>query len=119
MEFCMTGIKDILGPMRVPFLILEPACVLVGVGTAAFSGAHLNLWHVLLVLLGAVCTHISVNAFNEYDDFRSGLDTRTQRTPFSGGSGTLQADPKMAKTALTTALVTLGIVTLTGIYFTW
>ena len=105
--------------MRVPFLILTPACVLLGIATAVQTGAHINPLHVLLVLIGAVCTHISVNAFNEYDDFKSGLDTRTQRTPFSGGSGTLQADPKMAKTALTTALVTLGIVTLTGIYFTW
>src|SRR4030042_1042306 len=119
MEFCMTGIKDILGPMRVPFLILAPACVLVGIGTAAFSGAHLNLWHVLLVLLGAVCTHISVNAFNEDDDFRSGLDTRTQRTPFSGGSGTLQANPQMARTALITAMICLTIIILVGVYFTW
>ncbi len=111
--------KEIFGPMRVPFLILTPACVLLGVATAVRTGAHINPLHVLLVLIGAVCTHISVNAFNEYDDFKSGLDTRTQRTPFSGGSGTLQANPKMAKTALTTALVTLGIVTLTGIYFTW
>ena len=105
--------------MRVPFLILTPACVLLGIATAVQTGAHINPLHVLLVLIGAVCTHISVNAFNEYDDFKSGLDTRTQRTPFSGGSGTLQANPRMAKTALTTALVTLGIVTLTGIYFTW
>src|SRR4030065_881284 len=111
--------KANLGPMRVPFLILTPACVLLGIATAVQTGAHINPLHVLLVLIGAVCTHISVNAFNEYDDFKSGLDTRTERTPFSGGSGTLQADPGMAKTALTTALVTLGIVTLTGIYFTW
>jgi len=66
-----------------------------------------------------VCTHISVNAFNEYDDFKSGLDARTQRTPFSGGSGTLPANPRMAKTALLTALLTFAIVVLVGAYFTW
>src|SRR4030042_5732906 len=111
--------KDILGPMRVPFLILTPACVLLGVATANQSGAQINPLHVLLVLIGALCTHISVNAFNEYDDFKSGLDARTQRTPFSGGSGTLQANPAMARTALATALITIGVVILTGIYFTW
>ena len=109
--------KLILGPMRVPFLILTPACVLLGIATAVHSGVQINPLQILLVLIGAVCTHISVNAFNEYDDFKSGLDSQTQRTPFSGGSGTLPANPGMAKSALITALVTLGIVAITGIYF--
>lgn len=111
--------KLILGPMRVPFLILTPACVLLGIATAVHSGVQINPLQILLVLIGAVCTHISVNAFNEYDDFKSGLDSQTQRTPFSGGSGTLPANPGMAKSALITALVTLGIVAITGIYFSW
>jgi 1,4-dihydroxy-2-naphthoate octaprenyltransferase len=74
---------------------------------------------VLVFLIGAVCTHISVNAFNEYEDFKSGLDARTQRTPFSGGSGTLPANPGMARSALAIALVAFSIVALTGLYFTW
>ncbi len=115
----MSKSKDFLGPMRVPFLILTPACVLLGIATAVRSGAQINPVHVLLVLASAVCTHISVNALNEYDDFKSGLDARTQRTPFSGGSGTLPANPGIAKIALTTALVSLCIVALTGLYFTW
>jgi 1,4-dihydroxy-2-naphthoate octaprenyltransferase len=115
----MSKSKDILGPMRVPFLILTPACVLLGIATAVRSGVHINPLHVILVLLGAICTHISVNAFNEYDDFKSGLDTHTERTPFSGGSGTLPANPEMARTALIIALVSFAIVALTGLYFTW
>ncbi|MFZ2096989.1 MAG: prenyltransferase [Anaerolineales bacterium] len=115
----MNKSKIILGPMRVPFLILTPACALLGIATAAYSGARLNPLQVFFVLIGAICTHISVNAFNEYDDFKSGLDARTQRTPFSGGSGTLPENPNMAKSALITALVTFGIIAITGIYFTW
>jgi 1,4-dihydroxy-2-naphthoate octaprenyltransferase len=111
--------KNFFGPMRVPFLILTPACVLLGVATAVRSGVPVNPLQVLIVLIGAVCTHISVNAFNEYEDFRSGLDTRTQRTPFSGGSGTLPADPGMARSTLAIALGAFSIVALTGIYFTW
>ncbi len=114
----MSKIQAILGPMRVPFLILTPACVSLGVATAVHCGAHINPLYILFVLVGALGTHISVNAFNEYDDFRSGLDSRTQRTPFSGGSGTLPANPAMARTALATALVSFGVVALTGIYFT-
>jgi len=115
----MNKSKDILGPMRVPFLILTPACVLLGIAAAVRTGVQINPLHIVWVLVSAICTHISVNAFNEYDDFRSGLDTRTQRTPFSGGSGTLPAKPQLARIALTIALVSLGIVILTGIYFTW
>lgn len=111
--------KAILGPMRVPFLALTPACVFLGVATAIRTGAQINPLNILIVLIGALCTHISVNAFNEYDDYKSGLDTRTDRTPFSGGSGTLPANPRMARTALITALVSLGIVAVTGLYFTW
>ncbi len=109
--------KEILGPMRVPFLILTPACVALGIATAAQTGAHINPWYILLVMISAICTHISVNAFNEYDDYRTGLDSRTQRTPFSGGSGTIQANAAMAKPALLTAIISLAIVGLTGIYF--
>ena len=72
-----------------------------------------------LVLVGAVSAHICVNAFNEYFDFKSGLDAKTQRTPFSGGSGTLQAHPELERTALVLCLVTLGITALVGVFFLW
>jgi 1,4-dihydroxy-2-naphthoate octaprenyltransferase len=111
--------KNILGPMRLPFLILTPACVLLGIATAARSGMPIHPLPVLIVLIGSVCTHISVNAFNEYEDYKSGLDARTQRTPFSGGSGTLPTNPAMVRSALITALVAFAIVALTGLYFTW
>jgi len=114
----MNKSKEILGPMRVPFLLLTPACVLLGISTAVRSEVPINPLNIVLVLIGALCTHISVNAFNEYDDYKSGLDERTERTPFSGGSGTIQGNPRIAKTALATAIISLGIVALTGIYFT-
>ncbi len=115
----MNIIKAILGPMRVPFLLLTPACAILGIATAVRSGAQVNPVYILLVLLGALCTHISVNAFNEYDDFKSGLDARTHPTPFSGGSGTLPANPALARSALLTAVVSFSIVAFTGLYFTW
>jgi len=111
------GLPAILGPMRLPFLILTPACVLLGIGTAAWSRAPINGLQVALVLIGAVAAHISVNVLNEYFDFKSGLDLTTQRTPFSGGSGTLPGNPKAARSALVTGLVALAITILVGIYF--
>lgn len=109
----------LFGPMRVPFLLLTPACVAVGVATAYRQTGHLSLLDVLIVLIGALAAHISVNVFNEYYDFKTGLDSRTQRTPFSGGSGSLQAHPEMARATLILAWVSFAVTALVGLYFVW
>jgi 1,4-dihydroxy-2-naphthoate polyprenyltransferase len=113
----MNQLKLLLGPMRAPFLILTPACVLLGIGTAVWTLGHVNFFYLALILIGAVCAHISVNAFNEYFDFKSGLDLQTTRTPFSGGSGTLPARPDLARPALNIARIALAIASLIGAYF--
>jgi 1,4-dihydroxy-2-naphthoate polyprenyltransferase len=112
-------LRGLLGPMRPPFLILTPACVLLGLATACWRMGRVSVLYFVLALIGALSAHISVNALNEYFDFRSGLDTRTQRTPFSGGSGTLPAQPELTRSALATALITLTVTTLIGLYFLW
>ncbi len=106
-----------LAPARLPFLVLTPACI--GLGWACVQWTHgvLHLQEAALVLLGALAAHVSVNAFNEYLDFHSGLDALTQRTPFSGGSGTLPAHPQWAKRTLAMAIVSLGICMAVGLYF--
>lgn len=114
-----TGASVILGPMRLPFLVLPPACVLLGAATASWSGRDIDLVHLLIVFAGAVSAHISVNALNEYDDFKSGLDFNTRRTPFSGGSGTLPARPDRAPAALFTGILALAITAAVGIYFVY
>jgi 1,4-dihydroxy-2-naphthoate polyprenyltransferase len=111
------NLKDLLGPMKPAFLTLTPACVLLGWAAADWEAGPVSLLHLWWAFIGAVAAHISVNAFNEYLDFRSGLDSRTQRTPFSGGTGTLQRRPDAAPWALGVAVITLAIVGLVGIYF--
>lgn len=113
----MSELKDILGPMRIPFLILTPACVLLGVGTAFWTCGYVNVLYVSLAFIGALSAHISVNSLNEYFDFKSGLDFKTRRTPFSGGSGTLPENPNMARQALGTGLITFAITVSIGIFF--
>jgi len=115
----MSNLRYLLGTARVPFLILTPACVVLGVGTAVWTSGAVSALHVIVVLFGAMCSHVSVNAFNEYMDFKSGLDHRTERTPFSGGSGTLPARPELARQALGVAVISLIITALVGVYFLW
>jgi len=103
--------------MRPNFLILTPACVLLGIATAFWSGASLNPVYIILILAGALMAHTSVNALNEYFDFKSGLDLITVKTPFSGGTKSLPENPEKAHLALITGLVSLALVAFIGIYF--
>ncbi len=106
-----------LAPMRLPFVILTPACVLLGAGTALWTSGMVSVPRFVLALFGAMAAHISVNALNEYFDFRSGLDSRTRRTPFSGGSGALPEKPELARHALAIGLTAFAITALIGSYF--
>lgn len=108
---------DILGPMRPPFLLLPPVCVALGAGVAYWRTGQIHWGYFLLALMGALTAHISVNAFNEYFDYHSGLDAVTQKTPFSGGSGTLLTHPYATHAALATAIITLVITALVGAFF--
>ena len=116
-EAHMQEIKSILGPMRLPFLLLTPACVLLGAASAYASEGGISAFRLALALAGGVAAHISVNALNEVSDFKTGVDLHTERTPFSGGSGTLPARPEKAGAALATGVITLGLAALIGIYF--
>ncbi len=104
---------------RPSFLLLVPVCVLVGIATAVYdSPTHsLNGLHFGLALLGALLAHISVNVLNEYSDYRTGIDFKTNKTPFSGGSGILPAgllDPRKVYIFGVTCLLAVAAI---GVYF--
>lgn len=116
-----TSLQARLGPARPPFLLLTLSCVLLGVALSWPLVAHDTSWYlrVALVLLGGLAAHVSVNALNEYMDFKVGLDQITQRTPFSGGSGVLPVRPDLAVYALTLGLGALFTTMVIGVYFLW
>lgn len=109
--------KYLFGPMRPPFLVLAPACVLVGLSSAYLQTGRINWLYFVLALIAGISAHISVNAFNEYSDYKTGVDAHTQRTPFSGGSGTLQAHPELARSTFVMASGSLAVTGLIGLYF--
>lgn len=115
----MTNLTLLLGTARLPFLVLTPACIGLGWTLASENSLAFAWRDALLVLFGALCAHVSVNAFNEYLDYRSGLDLATQKTPFSGGSGTLPTHPHLAPATLALALTALALCAGVGMYFVW
>lgn len=113
----MNRLKPWLGLMRADFLYLDVACVLLATGAAVWTHGEINILYLVLAFIGAVSAHVSVNALNEYSDFQSGLDLHSERTPFSGGSGTLKARPDLAPTALGISVGSLILTALIGLYF--
>jgi len=113
----MKILKNTMGIIRAPFLLLTPVCVLLGASISYWRKGDISLFHLLIALIGALCAHISVNAFNEYFDYKSGLDLKTIKTPFSGGSGTLPSNPHFVKYSLFIAILSFLITFSVGIYF--
>ncbi len=115
----MRDLKLLTGPMRLSFIILTPICVLLGISTAFLETGNIDWLYSILIMIGAISAHISVNAFNEYFDFKSGLDLKTDRTPFSGGSGTLPENPEMLGSALYIAWISFLLTLIIGLYFVY
>ncbi len=110
------GVAGYAGVARVPFLLLPVTLVAVGTAAAFFVGAH-DWLHAGIALVGMLAVHVAVNALNEASDYRRGIDLKTERTPFSGGSGTLPAGRLTYGKALATGLVSGVIGVVIGIYF--
>lgn len=115
----MSEAAAVVRAFRPNFLVLAPLCAGLGVAVAWQQGGSPALIDTLLVFIGALLAHAAVNLFNEYEDFVSGLDMITRRTPFSGGSGALPEVPSAAKGVLAAAIGTLGLVAAIGLYFLW
>lgn len=103
---------------RANFLILSVALVAIGGSAAARAGSF--DWRLfILTILGVVLAHASVNLFNEYSDWRTGIDNHTMKTPFSGGSGILQSCLLEPSAVLTAAWATLIAAFFIGLLLAW
>jgi 1,4-dihydroxy-2-naphthoate polyprenyltransferase len=102
--------------IRGPFLILSVVLTLLGIATAYWHG-FADIWRSLLLTAGVVLAHAAVNLFNEISDFKSGIDAHTVRTPFSGGSGMLQAGLTTVTRVTRAAYLALAAAGLIGLYF--
>jgi 1,4-dihydroxy-2-naphthoate octaprenyltransferase len=101
--------------VRAPFLLLAVALVMVG-GAVSHDDGQFAIVPFVLCLAGTVLAHASVNLFNELSDYRTGIDSKTRRTPFSGGSGNLQAGLTTEPGVKRAAWGTLGAASAIGLY---
>ncbi len=114
----MATLKAYAGIARAPFLALPVTLVFCGAAAAALEGTF--RWGAsLLALVGLLAAHAAVNALNEWSDMRRGIDLKTVRTPFSGGSGTLPSGAAGTGSALALGLALAGVGLLIGLWFLW
>jgi 1,4-dihydroxy-2-naphthoate polyprenyltransferase len=102
---------------RPQFLLLP--IVLVFLGTAmAWNDGTVNPGYAVLALFGLLFCHTSVNVLNDYFDYKSGIDLKTPKTPFSGGSGLLPSGQLKPKQVFWYGTICLILAVPVGIYFT-
>jgi len=112
----MAGIKEYASVALAPFLLLPPTLIASGAAAAAWANGF-SWSRTLLALIGLVALHMAVDILNEWSDMRTGIDLHTERTPFSGGSGTLPAGGMSPRAALVYGLVCAAVGLVIGVWF--
>ncbi len=116
------ALKGFLGIIRAPFLLLAVILGFLGACIAWYEsriyGTPFDLGDAFLAGFGLLVAHIAVNVWNEWFDYRSRLDEKTRKTPFSGGSGALPGGLLTAKAAFWTGVISILIIIPIGVYYT-
>ena len=90
--------------------------VSLGTAAAAYEG-FFNLTYYVLAIIGVTLTQNAVNVLNDYHDFKTGVDARTRKTPFSGGSKFLVSGLIKPRSALLFGMTSLLLAIPIGVYF--
>jgi len=75
--------------IRIRFLLASVIAVSAGLALSWWHGVQIDLWYAIMTLGGVIALHASVDLLNDYWDYKRGIDTLTQRTKMSGGTGVL------------------------------
>jgi len=102
---------------RPNFLPLAVVIVVAAITAAFYAHLSFNALNAVLVLIAAVLLHASVNAYNNYFDYRSEIDHHTIKTPFSGGIDFIVKGTVKPSTALAIASALLMGAAAIGVYF--
>ena len=101
---------------RPQFLLLSPILAFLGMAIGLRDNS-LNWPYFLLSIVGLTLLHASVNTLNDYHDYKTGIDLKTNRTPFSGGSGFLAGGLLKPSAVLAIGLGSFIIAIPIGFYF--
>ena len=103
--------------IRVRFLLASVVAVSAGLAITWWQTGNITLFDAVLTMAGVLCLHASVDLLNDYWDFKRGIDTTTQRTKMSGGSGVLPDGLLKPAQVYVAGIIFLTIGASIGFYF--
>ena len=103
--------------IRIRFLLASVIAVSVGLAITWWHTSNVTVFDAILTMAGVLALHASVDLFNDYWDFKRGIDTTTKRTKMSGGSGVLPEGILKPRQVYAGGIIFLVIGTIIGVYF--
>jgi len=82
-------LKVWLRAVRIRFLLASIISVCLGLAINSWQNNTIDIGFAALTFVGVAALHASVDLLNDYWDYKRQIDTDTQRTKFSGGTGVL------------------------------
>ncbi|MCY3854082.1 MAG: prenyltransferase [Thaumarchaeota archaeon] len=105
--------------IRIKFLLSSLLAVILGLVLNYYHNNFINIIQFLLTLSGVISLHISVDLLNDYWDFKRGIDIKTHKTKFSGGTGILPSRLLKPSNVYFVGMFFLLIGILIGTYFVY
>ena len=103
--------------IRIRFLLASVIAVSAGLALSWWHGVQIDIWYAIMTLGGVIALHASVDLLNDYWDYKRGIDTQTQRTKMSGGTGVLPEGLLKPTQVYRAGIIFLIIGGLIGSYF--
>jgi len=103
--------------IRIRFLLASVIAVSLGLAINWWQTGNIEIFDAILIMCGVLSLHASVDLLNDYWDFKRGIDTTTQRTKMSGGTGVLPEGLLKPKQVYAAGIIFLIVGAAIGTYF--
>ena len=103
--------------IRIRFLLASVIAVSLGLAINWWQTGNIEIFDAILTMCGVLALHASVDLLNDYWDFKRGIDTTTQRTKMSGGTGVLPEGLLKPKQVYAAGIIFLIAGAVIGAYF--
>jgi 1,4-dihydroxy-2-naphthoate polyprenyltransferase len=103
--------------IRIKFLFASIISITISLLYSYLVYNQFNLIDAILIYIGVIFLHASVDIFNDYWDYKRGIDITTKRTAYSGGTGILPEKKLEPDIVYKAGLFCLFVGSFIGVYF--
>jgi len=103
--------------IRIRFLLASVIAVLLGLTISWWTSNTIDIFHAVLIMIGVLSLHASIDLLNDYWDFKRGIDIQTKRTKVSGGTGVLPEGLLEPRSVYKAGIIFLIFGSILGAYF--